>query len=219
MKAKTLKSLVASCLIFSLIQIVSFRVEGATVPNPPSDCFVGKSFCSRVNVVRDNADRRVIRAEVFVRLNQSEYGSIDDLKAIYFDFEAWPSYASGSQNIAFRESKRTVTANGSIRHLARYKAKAPWPIKEMDVADLLEYRELPAVLGGNSVEFVQVPDFVGRAGLKHNYGQLHLAPKTNGQWGVYFYTDVIPSIDMLPNTAAPFILRSMEDILRGMFKL
>ena len=193
----------------------------ADIPAFPSDCFIGKNFCSRSQVLHDQQNRRVIRAEIFVQMSKAEYSNYEELKDLYFRFQDWPSYAGDSDSITFIEStpKQGPAPQSAIRHLAHYTTKAPWPVSHAEVFDLVEYKEIAKATNVvYAVEFAQVPDFSSRKGVKYNYGQLHLLDDQHDRWLVYFYSDVIPSMDILPNVAAPFILKPMEDILRGMFK-
>ena len=207
-------------IFFSLIfGYVSFVF--ADIPTFPSDCFLGKNFCSRAQVIHGQQNRRVIRVEIFVQMFKAEYSKFEELKDLYFQFEDWPSYAGHSDSISFIESASKVgpAPLAAIRHQAHYTTKAPWPVSKAEVFDLLEYQEIAKAQGVvYAVEFSQVQDFSARKGVKYNYGQLHLLDDQHDRWLVYFYSDVIPGIDVLPNVAAPFILKPMEDILRGMFK-
>lgn len=213
--SRQIKLVILFCLCFAL-QSLAF----AEIPKPSADCFRTKSYCSKTTVLRDASDRRVIRVEIFVQIPKSTYVDYTELKDLFFRFSDWPSYAGNSDSIDFIESTPKVGPANTVRHLAHYKTKAPWPIKEAEVFDLLEYKDL-AVEPGESyaVEFYQVRDFASRKGVKYNYGQLHLKSENAEKWQVYFYSDVVPAIDSLPNVAAPFILRPMEDILKGMFRM
>jgi hypothetical protein len=208
-------------LAITAFSLLVFSSAFADLPAFPENCFQTKSFCSRANVFRDAQGRKPIKAEIFVRVKKGDFPNYQQLSDLFIKFEDWPFFAGRSQNIEFQDSRRVVgpAPENAVRHLARYKARAPWPIGSMEVIDMLEYKELSRDnKQAYAVEFKQVPNFAERKGVKYNYGQLHLLENQN-YWMIYFYTDVIPSIDLLPSTAAPFILRSMEDILIGMFKL
>jgi len=210
-----LELLLLTVLLFAIAEGVH-----AELPNPPSDCFSRQNFCSSSQVTRDQEGRRVIRVTIFAKLDKSKYGQWQELKELYFDFAKWPDYASHSKNIDMIASEQRPSTDSRyfVEHYAKYYAKAPFPIGKMEVEDLVSYHEIasPSPNGVLSVEFLERPDFTARKGLKFNRGELHLL-QNDQNWNVVFINDVIPSIDILPKVAAPYIERSMMDIFHGMF--
>jgi len=206
----------------SLLSLLFSSTLLAKIPNFPADCFSGKSFCSKSDVIRINVGR-VIRVEIFADLSQSHYLTVEDIKARYFDFSKWPDYVSASDNLKFKDSQeQSVIMAGEeyVAHMAHYVAKAPWPIRSMEVKDLVYYKFIENPETVLSARFDQAPDFSGRRGIKYNAGELHLLKKKSGEgYLVYFVTDIIPGIDLLPNVAQPYIEKVMFDVIKGMFEL
>ncbi|HAZ12437.1 MAG: hypothetical protein A2X86_16950 [Bdellovibrionales bacterium GWA2_49_15] len=205
-------SLLVGCLNFAWAEVPSF----------PANCFQGKNYCSRSRVTNDQDERRIIRLEIFAQISKAKFANYEELRDLYFRFEDWPTYAARSVSILFTDSarQRGPEPEAATRHFAHYKTRAPWPLSYTEVIDLLEYQMLastsPEVF---AAEFSQVADFTSRKGLKYNTGQLHILDNQADHWLIYFYSDVIPAGEILPRVAAPYILRPMEDILRGMFAL
>ena len=212
-------------VVFVILFLISTFAFAKEVPVAPSNCFSGKSYCSGWNVLTNSEGKKVIRVRIFAKLSISDMGSLDDVEGFFFDFSKWKDYAAGSENISILDSElRYVRVNGQERkrHFVRYSAKAPWPIRNMNVVDLMEYKiasaDYPATL--KSYTFRQVPGFSDREGVKYNIGELHIVKTSDlKSYLVTFVTDVVPSIDLLPKVAAPYIQRPMLDVFKGMFNL
>jgi hypothetical protein len=212
-------------LFFVLLLSLSSVVVGGTLPSIPSNCFGQTSYCTSVEVAKDESGRRVIRVKIFAHLSKERFATLASVAARYLDFAKWPDYASSFDDLTFHKSEERRDVVGQVeklRHLAHYTSKAPWPIKSMEVVDLVEYEFVTEQYPGSlySAVFTPVAGFKGRKGVKHNVGELHIGETANkASWILYFVTDVVPDIELLPNVAAPYIHRPIHAIFKGMFDL
>ncbi len=207
-------------LVFCAISL-SFSVCAA-VPAIPSNCFSSKHFCSESSVIRERG-KKVIKVIIAAKFVKSKYTNPSELVDLYFDFAKWPDYAAGSSNLNmdFSEVLFVRDSNGveKKRHHVSYTAKAPWPIRNMKVHDLVEYDSATVVDGALIfAKFESVANFQDREGIKLNWGEVYVLEQGK-HYVVLFINKVIPSISILPSVAAPYIERPMLDIFKGMFNL
>lgn len=209
-------------LIFSILYTAS--INATELPKIPVDCFDDQNYCYGNDVLDNDEGRRVIRISLFAKFDGTEYSSHLELVNKFFDFPEWPAYAEDSRDITFKESREIdpIIVNGQKvrRHLAHYETGAPFPFRKMEVFEVANYFQLPPPNGGIiSYKFVADMSNPQTKGIKYKVGILHLAKTQNNDYMVYLTIDVVPSIDLLPKIAAPYIERAMMAIFTGMFNL
>ncbi|MBF0313206.1 MAG: hypothetical protein HQK50_10330 [Oligoflexia bacterium] len=209
----------------------------ATMPTPPEDCFAEQSYCHKYEIVYDN-DIRYIEVTIHAEIDASEFATSQDIINRYFDFDHWFEYLDGKDAVRLVTSTAlptTVEADGReyIWHFSHYYTKAPFPLWSMQIKEVSYYRKIvpnPYADAQVAWEFdlkkgrIQIPslgeDFTDSWGLKYKYGQLFARfDQEKQKYYVLAVTRVIPSIDLLPSVAAPYIEASMLAIFQGVFDL
>jgi len=229
-------------LIFSMLVLsLTFKISAETLPVIPAGCFDEAVFCTEaevVNKVIDGREREVINVKVFMVASFSEFESVEDLLALFFDFNSWDEYANkeGSERIKFKgqtasQNLGSVVVNGieTQRHYAHYKIKSPigyitvravgyyWMVEPFEGA------EVSAQFENQTSGTFEIPSegvLEGGEGFKYTAGNFHIRKdEENQEYVMYFNADVIPSITILPSVAKKPILGGFESILKGMFDL
>lgn len=209
----------------SLIILAPALKAAGTLPTVPSDCFDRDNYCYGSDVTENDQGRRVIRVQLFARVDANEYSSPEALIGKFFDFASWPTYVQGSRDVSFVESRELEPAERDgqkiRRHLAHYYTGAPFPFRKIEVYEVANYTQLPTFEGALiSYQFLADTSDPNLKGLKHKLGILHLAlDQESNEYVLYLTIDVIPSIDLLPKIAAPYIEKAMMAIFLGMFDL
>ena len=86
---------------------LSLKISAETLPVIPAGCFDEAVFCTEADVVNkviDGMEREVINVKVFMVAGFSDFASVDDLLARFFDFNSWDEYSrkEGSERIKFK---------------------------------------------------------------------------------------------------------------------
>jgi len=206
-------------LIFYLVIIFSINAFGS-LPIIPLNCFSNNQYCTKISIERDQNSSKIIRIKAFLKLNKSKFGELNDVLERFYNFDQWDSYVADSNNINFitTEPRAVESREELTRHFTHYNVKVPWPLKRLEVIDLVKYinisNKFPDSL--HSASFSSVSDFRDREGIKYSNGFLHIALSSDESYFVLYYiTDVLPSISILLSKAAPYIEAALMDILLG----
>lgn len=211
--------------LFLLSTTLSNIFAANELPKIPGNCFNTEVYCVSNDVTNNEEGKRVIRVQLFAKVDAAEYSSYQDIINKFFAFNQWPTYAEDSKDVAFFASKEIepIVVNGQKvrRHLAHYETGAPFPFRKMEVYEVANYFPLETYNGALvSYKFVADVSNPQTKGIKHKVGILHMSlNKDTNEFYLYLTIDIVPSIDLLPKIAAPYIERAMMGIFLGMFNL
>ncbi len=206
-------------LIF--FSIIAFSINAfSSLPAIPLNCFSNNKYCTKISIERDHNSSKIIKIKAFLKLDKSKFGELSNVLDRFYNFDQWDSYVAGSNNINFiaTEPRLVESTEELTRHFTHYNVKVPWPLRRLEVIDLVKYidisDEFPDSL--HSASFSSVPGFDDREGIKYANGFLHIALSSDQSYFVLYYiTDVLPSISILLSKAAPYIEAALMDILLG----
>ena len=166
-----------------------------------------------------------IKVSFFARIAKDDFDNRNEILDRYFDFEAWPDYAEGSEYPMFKISEPLedlFETRGDLqvlikRHHVKYISDAPFPLTDQTIHEVSHYEEIAPWDGAFvSWKFYLDESFPELEGIKKKSGTLH-AREGEEFYHVYILFEVIPGIDVLPSLAAPYVRQSVEAIFKGMF--
>ncbi len=144
--------------------------------------------------------------------------SLAKLYNIMTDFDQWPKLLKSVKDVKWITSKKTIVNDTTIRHHAKYKVKAPWPVRWIEAEESSFY--IQTRRDETHIEYTFYPDShftqVGTK-LKEGHAELRWDKETHLIHG-YLYIEIIPQIDLLMKVTAPYVAKSMDNIFKGLFE-
>jgi hypothetical protein len=200
-----------------LFLVISNFSWGKALPKSPVDCFYINTACSKVNIVKVDG-RKMIKVEVFARINKDLYLDVDTVIGRFVDFVQWPNYVADSENIRFDESQE-LSIDDRITHSFDYTIKAPWPVRRSRVKGVTHYKEVTSEFAGSLKSYyLDLDKSFSFEGMKTYKGHVHVFNETLKTFEVAFIAIVEPTIKIGLELTKPYIQKPIQEILEGMYK-